>query len=125
MKLLFLRLLKWICLIYVALCAASFIVFTFSNLEAFNSNSSLRSVCYITDAMLPYVECEGVKLAWLYKIIYNIWYIPVYGILGFKWFPIGTMFGCLVLSPFIFTLCYFMFLLVKKVNMKLSNVSKI
>ncbi len=119
MKLLFLRILKWICSIYVALCAVSFIVFTFSNLEEFNSNSSLRSVCYTTNAMLAYVECEGVKLAWLYKLIYNIWYIPVYGILGFKLFPVGTIFGCLVLSPFLFALCHFIFLLVKKVNMKL------
>jgi len=116
MKLWLVRILKWVCHIYVASCALSFIAFTFSNLEPLNLNSSLRSICYTADSMLPYVECKGGKLALFYKLIYNIWYIPVYGILGFKWFPIGTIFGLIVLSPFLFTLCYFLFASVVKLR---------
>ncbi len=94
---------------YFVLCALSFALFILSDLPAFRVVGHLKYGCYIRDAMVSYVECEGLFLEGAVELAYNLWFILVYGCIFMIDFPRGTIFGLVVLSPGLYLLWYVIF----------------
>ena len=99
---------KWLSILYITLCTISFLFFTISDLPSFNEVGHLKNGCYTSNALLPYVECKGLKLNSLIKFFYNLWYIPIFGLGFITYFPLGSFMGLVTWSPVFYIIWYWL-----------------
>ena len=90
----------------------------------FEDVGHLEQGCYLTDAMVPYVECREFFGHSLIKFIFNmpfqLLYLPVFGVIGFLRAPWLIFLAVFAWSPIV----YFIWYLIrqpKKIN-KLSGM---
>ena len=93
-------------------------------ISPFEDVGHLEQGCYLTDAMVPYVECRGFFGHSLLEFIFNmpflLLYLPVFGAMAFLRAPWLIFLAVFAWSPII----YFIWYLIKKpkkIN-KLSGV---